>query len=97
VTKTKFKKGPFCVTDHGHYATVYEDREHGYHIASFIGPDECTQPIANAHLFAAAPELYEALDALEQAFMSHTHWNGDPPAEIVAARTILAKARGETP
>ena len=53
------------------------------------------QARANARLIAAAPELLEALKALDSAFMSHTLWNGEPPVEIVQARAAIAKATGE--
>lgn len=49
----------------------------------------------NAHLIAAAPDLYAALEALESAFMAHTKWNGEPPVEINNALAALAKANGE--
>jgi hypothetical protein len=51
---------------------------------------------AKAHLIAAAPELYAALEALKSAFMAHTNWNGEPPVEINNALAALAKANGET-
>lgn len=47
--------------------------------------------VANAHLIAAAPDLYEALEALLQG--GQPAWV-DPP-EWIAARDALAKARGE--
>lgn len=59
-------------------------------------PDE--QSIANAHLIAAAPELYAAL---EQLMTVCTRYGiADFPeiqAEHVAAVLALAKARGELP
>ena len=42
---------------------------------------------ANAHLMAAAPELYEAVELLLTVSISHDH--------IDKARAVLAKARGE--
>ena len=56
---------------------------------------------ANAHLIAAAPELYEALEDLE-AFHSGFQVEGiDDPEEALVialekARSALSKARGET-
>jgi len=44
---------------------------------------------------APTPELLGVLRALVSAFMSHTQWNGEPPAEIIAARAAILKAIGE--
>ena len=52
---------------------------------------------ANARLIQHAPEMAEALEALAGAFMSHTQWSGEPPAEVVAARALLARIRGDAP
>lgn len=46
---------------------------------------------ANAHLIAAAPELYEALKAA-RFYLSHTY--GDDTLSNIDA--VLSKARGET-
>ncbi|OUJ16378.1 hypothetical protein HK28_00110 [Acetobacter sp. DsW_063] len=61
------------------------------------------QVIANAHLIAAAPELYEALEeTLEQAIACFTHHYGENPEGgslpeyITKAQSALAKARGES-
>ena len=45
---------------------------------------------ANARLIAAAPELYEALDAMLTRFGHHSN------VDIKRAADALAKARGET-
>jgi hypothetical protein len=37
-------------------------------------------------------ELLKSVKALRSAFMSHTQWNGPPPAEIIAADALIAKA-----
>ncbi len=55
---------------------------------------------ANAHLIAAAPELYEALKAFLEDERFQVGVGGNPIAVermIANARTVLAKARGETP
>lgn len=50
---------------------------------------------ANAHLIAAAPELYEALDNIATA--THNGFNIHENSVLIAeARAALAKARGET-
>ena len=56
----------------------------------------------DAHLIAAAPDLYEALEALVDAYASVMHsefdmaqeWDESSSEELVAARAALAKARG---
>lgn len=57
---------------------------------------------ADAHLIAAAPDLYRALEA----FAAVPIEGGDPPDDVIVrieggvirrARAALAKARGETP
>lgn len=51
---------------------------------------------ANAHLIAAAPELYEALLEMVEAFGNGAHNIPEDTREpITNARTALAKARGE--
>lgn len=54
---------------------------------------------ANAHLIAAAPELYEALEAAMDAIIwwenEHTCCAGATDKEMNMARAALAKARGE--
>ena len=55
--------------------------------------DECE---ANAHLIAAAPDLYEALDALEYQLGGETDAVKRRFADVRSkARAALAKARGE--
>lgn len=52
--------------------------------------DEQSQ--ANAHLIAAAPELYEALDNI----LELASWEPYMDDAIIKARAALAKARGES-
>lgn len=62
------------------------------------GPDD--QSLADAHLIAAAPDLYAALDNLETAAtgagVPHQQERKLLHECITAARAALAKARGET-
>lgn len=63
-----------------------------------------TMPLGLIHLWASDSvrelrrladvnaDLLEALQALESAFMVHTRWNGEPIAEIKAARAAIKKA-----
>jgi hypothetical protein len=57
--------------------------------------DKTTNWYANAHLIAAAPELYDALEkAIEYHKKRNLGWHSD---ELVAyMEAALAKARGET-
>ena len=63
-------------------------------------PDQKETAIANASLIAAAPELLEALEALEDAYcdvgpdMSREKRANGRKA-LIAARAAIAKARGE--
>lgn len=56
---------------------------------SFIGPAD-VPATANAHLIAAAPELYDALDEI----VSDRVWCDEAPF-LAKAKSVLAKARGE--
>jgi len=96
--ETKFTKGPFRVTDHGDFATVYEGREDGFHVATFVGPTELTQPLANARLFVAAHKLYAALFELVVASRECTEKVTGPREESDAAinRLIAAERAAET-
>ena len=49
---------------------------------------------ANAHLIAASPDLYEALDALKAELFLHAEGNYFRPL-LDKAEIALAKARGE--
>jgi hypothetical protein len=50
----------------------------------------------NAHLIAAAPDMFEALEALVEAVMDDDPCEAFPIAKH-AGRAALAKARGEQP
>lgn len=102
MSETKFTPGPWVIdpetrpsevcTIHGmprdertnYQGWAYVRGELGYWDSS---PDE---EMANAHLIAAAPELYEALEAMleeceDDEFAPH----------VMDAKAALAKARGE--
>ena len=65
------------------------------------GRRNADEVLATAHLFAAAPELYEALDrcqGLLAFFDNHAslhNWHDRCQHEIKEARAVMAKARGE--
>lgn len=96
MSNAKFTPGPWSVAgkEYGwdHFAAVVTPTGivANCHIASLSRSHE--QTAADAHLIAAAPELYEALEALM------ADWPADHlPARdtCVKAAIALAKARGE--
>ena len=82
---------------HGAFAGAIRS-ENGQHI--YAGPSSLwalcgatqEEATANAHLISAAPDLYEALDALVEACLRQNLKFG---ALVGPARVALAKARGE--
>jgi hypothetical protein len=100
MSETKFTPGPWRLADHS-YTFIISKPGDGYITRDVCRMDASTmsafQQKANAHLIAAAPELYEALEEL------HAQQNG-PPLEKYKTRwekamrkteAALAKARGE--
>ena len=96
MTKTKFTPGPW---------TVARIHSNGNWLSMIVG--DC-KPIAevncdcleasNAHLIAAAPELYNALEkAVEDYGKPGGPWNdpSEPGTWLAMAQAALAKARGE--
>ncbi len=100
MSETKFTPGPWRVRAHtsqpndrvvvdtfgGSVACVYRD----------MGENEPPRE-ANAHLIAAAPDLYAALEALHRATAILPASMDEPGSPQALARAALAKARGETP
>jgi len=95
----KFTPGPWAVypgTDGNEICAV--DHSPGLPIRQVIcGPRRGENWIANAHLIAAAPDMYEALQDLialaEHAMREAGDY--DINGELEDARAALAKARGE--
>ena len=50
---------------------------------------------ANAHLIAAAPELYKACKMAIEATGGSKHWQGETEKFLLAMETALAKAEGK--
>ena len=114
----KWTPGPWVVEQtHPTNACLYVSESKGGHeVCTLYGADgdwaECgpdgnwgEQPIreANAHLIAAAPDLYEALEACVDELMSILHgerdgvWSNEVFESVESPyRKALAKARGET-
>ena len=59
--------------------------------------------IANRNLIASAPDLYEALEAILEKYTQLVNcgdcgfWDPETEGEVIAARSALCRARGETP
>jgi hypothetical protein len=90
--EAKFMKGPWEVAGGEIWAS-------GERIAPGKGAYEerdASVNKANAHLMAAAPDLYEALAECELllSVTKHLSWQGEQAKQN--ARAALAKARGET-
>lgn len=62
-------------------------------VIAYCGEDE--KAIHNSELFAAAPELLEALQKMYRAGQKQ-NWNERYESEMNAARAAIAKALGET-
>jgi hypothetical protein len=93
--KTKFTQGRWWVTKPGYVASDYDnDRFHG--VAVTLSPDGSVESEADAHLIAAAPDLYAALEKIvgtlifedDEGLVTYSE-------QVIAARAAMAKARGE--
>ena len=94
----KWTKGPWPIKTTGDFKRIVigdglVDGPGGYEVAE-VYSDDCDrdEAMANAHLIAAAPDMAEALDGLLGLLDAGSLY--EPQA--YAARTALAKARGET-
>jgi len=79
-----------------HFVVMRQDNEGRKVFADY--PDGTTQ--ANARLIAAAPDLYDALDAaidLIEGDLTGLEWKQACREFVTSARAIVAKAKGATP
>ena len=94
MNEPKFTPGPWLFSSYksGNSVIVIDGKEFDVATVNYPNRD------ANAHLIAAAPELYEALEHIEE------YWNRDQNISamsdalwhiIEVAQAALAKARGE--
>jgi hypothetical protein len=90
MNKTKFTPGPWTVGGNGGF--INQLQIHPTIGCAYGAGDEVK---ANAHLIAAAPDLYEALEDLICLCEVGLKSDYDINAELADARTALAKARGE--
>ena len=105
-TETKFTPGPWraSLDDFGDYAIQPAGQELA--VAAVVNGDargllgEASEHAANAHLIAAAPEMYEALQAIDWSAVLLWRDRGDEVVSeeaIKAVRAALAKAEGRQP
>lgn len=100
----KHTKGPFWVTrrrEFGGPEIMIDNGGAGFVAQVFLHPDGETkdeeQAMANARLFAAAPELLEALKQVEQVFNKKRDDIDAMQAFVMIERVrhLIAKAEGE--
>lgn len=106
MTQTKWTSGPWFVCEKKTskpqgMACVYAADDELRYIAEcddFGNVDVITDNVANAHLIAAAPDLYEALETITDRAECAKRFGGDKfnfGRMITKSRAALAKARGE--
>ena len=92
--KSQFTPGPWHLGYNKHDASIHN----GVTIASVC--DDATHWKANARLIASAPELLAALEAITKAYVEliksdyPPSWNAEKDDEVISARAIIAKAKG---
>ncbi len=98
----KWTKGPWPIKPTGDFKRIVigdglVDGPGGYEVAE-VYSDDCDrdEAMANAHLIAAAPDLYAALERALNFIANTESEMGEALPCGDAARTALAKARGET-
>ena len=91
MSEPKFTPGPWRLDADSHIRATNDDR---HTTIALIPPNFHSADIwdANAHLIAAAPELYAVLEYVRDVLGPHGGWADDSKRMIEAA---LAKARGE--
>ena len=97
MSDAKWTPGPWETSQSLGDAYIWaETEENGVfeHVAVVLRCDEPGMQDANAHLIAAAPDLYEALEEIADYVGDEVSFILGPPV-VSAARAALAKARGE--
>jgi len=99
--------GPWtaCDTYDGEFAIVaHSGTDDAEDVATVSLSPVHPNAVANAHLIAAAPVLYAALEAATEVMaetsnylgpFDHAHMFGELSAAVAAARAALKRARGE--
>lgn len=98
MSETKFTPGPWTTEDFNTQRfAVYAPNGRICQMDITRDSQRAEEGQANAHLIAAAPELYEALREVLSAYVPG--WDGaeysDVGGSVSHARAALAKARGE--
>lgn len=110
MVEAKFTQGPWKFIDATKIASMQFRplciiRGDGRQVASFSWNDSSpywptkAESQANAHLIAAAPEMYEALNDLAGCVEYHAKRGESVPLDnehLISARTALAKAEGRS-
>lgn len=95
MSETKFSKGPWSVAPvdlrDGRYWSVCTVPD-----AEAIDIHEEDNGHANAHLIAAAPDLYAALSQIVDSVARTASGEVCQTSDFTAARAALSRARGET-
>ena len=90
MSNEKFTQGEWRVEE-GYYDNAYEVAfgNDGYLIAEYVYTKE------DAHLIAAAPDLYRALEKIAKQHRKHYGLDGAWDSVLSNAEKALTKARGE--
>lgn len=97
MSEPKWTPGPWAVEtrDKKTWVVAYCGDDDPWFVCNpelYIGPGKTDRAPANAHLIAAAPDLYAALDAARIILAEH---EPHPLPVLAQALAALAKARGE--
>lgn len=97
-----FTPGPWVVTGHGTIWVNGDGRDNGVSLVANVfdenGRHKTQRALANAHLIAAAPDLYEACERIKTEKAPAYHDcidNGEGECAWCAVFNALSKARGE--
>ena len=89
MSRGKFTKGPWRIDEFRDFASIMA----GYTEICYIDDDlNCDKVRANARLIAAAPEMYELLELLDNYLAINGGLSDRMTTEI---RKLMKKARGE--
>jgi len=94
--------GPWEVLQSDGYLQIVSDGNIAHGVASVYARNGVSAMYANAKLIAAAPDL---LEALEKLLFNHIclvesgdcgKWNVEEEVEVIAARKVISRAKGES-